>query len=297
MSRRLSKSLRCMLVFVMCFALGVFAAGCGGTGDSSGDGDAGNNGGSQAQGIYAEAEKAAEDFMQQRLEEKPYSLYVESYEMGEFIYTSEATDDNGNTIYEVDGTYKCTFGCNENPDYLTLKLAQKFQMKQNEDGSWTNEGSQQVDVLESSADTDTTAIKTLEETSFEPFLSRENAEGMDTNDIGNALVMDLMMNYTSQADEARTFFPAGLSDELDGWQWVQDLTSLDGISDEVKAAAKNVWLNDGGIAGVYVGYIDGVGFEGPLFVDEWEKVSNHMISQSKIYMVEKEDGYYMGFVK
>lgn len=49
MSRRLSKSLRCMLVFVMCFALGVFAAGCGGTGDSSGDGDAGNNGGSQAQ--------------------------------------------------------------------------------------------------------------------------------------------------------------------------------------------------------------------------------------------------------
>lgn len=109
MSRRLSKSLRCMLVLVMCFALAVFAAGCGGAGD---------NGGSQAQGIYADAEKAAEDFMQQRLEEKPYSLYVESYEMVEFIYTSETTDDDGNTIYEVDGTYKCTFGCNENPDYL-----------------------------------------------------------------------------------------------------------------------------------------------------------------------------------
>lgn len=195
MSRRLSKCLRCMLVLVMCFALAMFASGCDGSGSDDGD----NIGGSQAQGIYAEAEKAAEDFMQQRLEEKPYSLYVESYEMGEFIYTSETTDDDGNAIYEVDGTYRCTFGCNENPDYLTLKLAQKFQMKQNEDGSWTNEGSQQADVLESSADTDTTAIKTLEETSFEPFLSREDAEGMDTNDIGNALVMDLMMNYTSQA--------------------------------------------------------------------------------------------------
>lgn len=121
--------------------------------------------------VHQEAETAAKDLMSQQIQKKPFCTAITNYTPETFTFCREVKDQD-DTLYEVTGTYRCTFGCDTNKSFLEVKMKQNFMMRKSENDTWENVSDQEITILKSSAEENSDAVKQLEESKYTAFLSR-----------------------------------------------------------------------------------------------------------------------------
>lgn len=260
---------------IFCLALAFFITGCG-------------QDRNEEMKVHQEAETAAKDLMSQQIQKKPFCTAITNYTPETFTFCREVKDQD-DTRYEVTGTYRCTFGCDTNKNFLEVKMKQNFMMRKSENDTWENVSDQEITILKSSAEENSDAVKQLEESKYTAFLSRHDASGKTLQQIAQTLLYDFMLQLSDQTEEKKTFIPAAIHDQVDELYRVNDFSKLNGDYGD----AKNIWESVGGIYGNYIGYIEGLGYEGPLFSEDWDKIKEHRLNQANVLIVEKEDGYYL----
>lgn len=243
--------------------------------------------------IHEQAENAAADHMKELTDKKPYNVMLLKYTPEEFYLSGESKDEAGNKLYEVTGRYACSFSCDMKKSFLDVELEQKFLMRQTDDGTWEtadeNIGLSKTNVLKNSAENAKDTVRTLEESAYRAFLSKDDAKDKNVRQIEQSLLYDFMLNMMDQTEEQRTFMPVAMENKVENLHQLHDWSEIKGDLRDTE----RIWESDGGIYGRYIGYIEGLGYDGPFFADDWKNAEKRKMNQSGVLVIEKKDGYYL----
>ena len=237
--------------------------------------------------MHAQAEQAAHDLLEKRLQEQPYNLYLAAAELGDFCFLK--MEEN---LYVINGTYTCTYGPDTEQSFLTVTMEEQFKMQQYEDGTWqcaqhkslSQTGETDLRVVSSSVDYPEDGLVTsLEAGSYEPFISKEEVQGINASEIAGKLLKDYMTHFTTPEEKRSFTLVCASSSGMPKLEVIMETSNEPGI--------KNVWKLQEGIKGKYVGYIEGLGYSGPLFQHDWTNEEEVNLNQESFYLFEKADGY------
>ncbi len=266
-SRMMKKS---VLVHTLILVIFVFLFGCG------------NHFSETELLLQQQAEEAARGLLEEKFQESPDNFAVIDYEIDpqEDFQLVEIKDDT----YIIRGGSAFTYGYNRQQPILNVTVEADLAIKQSGQGKWSMEEFRPKKIESDGEKNRNGWTNSIDGSSYVPFISKKSAEEkqMDITRIAQELVYKLMLELNNCDGEKETFMlSANVPDH-----------SLEMIEVPDGKNADAVWRFGGNITGNFVGYIQGLGYAGPLLQSDFPS-EEQPLNQEPLYLLKKSEGYYL----
>ncbi len=223
-------------------------------------------------------------FLEEKFETSPDRVAVITYEIdpAETFRVINMEDDAA----VIRGRYQCTYGWSPQKPILEMSVTADLQMRQNSQGDWRVESITPVKVKSNAESKGKGWITSLDESRNIPFISDKEAgdRGLGITGVANDLLSKWMMEFSNYEGEKATFMLIEASSEASNLEQIE-------ISQN-RSDVKRCWKIKDGVVGVYLGYIEGLGYASSMLqMDFGDK--RMVLNQKPLYLVKKQDGYYL----
>lgn len=220
------------------------------------------------------AETAVRNMVNTRFQDKGKALFVVEHEIQRIDFDGKREEK-----YIASCTYRISYG-EQDEAFLDLRMKETVWLVRSE-ASYEIVDTQ-VEILDSSINGNGDIVTSIAEREKNPFISTAEAEGMFEREIAQCLLGKLLIDLGMTNGEKRSFVVAGST-------FVTRVEPIEMAADE---NIIHCWKVDGGIEGIYIGYMDEFGYSLPLFQDELD-YGTREVRLEPFYLLEKAEGYYL----
>ena len=227
---------------------------------------------------------AAHRLIEEKFKTSPDNFAIMSYEINpaeEFRFI-EMKDD----MYVIRGGFQCSYGWSKEKSVLEMEVEADYTLKRSAEGDWSIEGITPVKIESDAEKKGEGWITSIDASSLVTFISIKEAEDekMQIPDIAQNLLGKLMVEFSNYEREKAMFLLAAASSSASN---LEQIKVPEGQSD-----IKVCWKIEEGISGSYLGYIEGLGYMSPMLQTDFGG-QDMTLNQKPLYLVKKQDGYYL----